>query len=121
MGRSDKFNDLELRLGIFHRNVYHDEQDQMERVTPPRCPEGFEQVSVEWIEKQGVFWDQVEQEGKDYSLKRENKIIPLSKEEDARWAAKVKPLLDYYVKNAKTKGPARRRGSQILYRLSEGK
>jgi TRAP-type transport system periplasmic protein len=71
---------------------------------PPDVQKVFEQVSAEWIEKQGAAWDQIEQEGKDYSLKRGNKIIPLSKEEDARWAAKVKPLLDDYVKTTKAKG-----------------
>lgn len=64
----------------------------------------FEQVSSEWIEKQGALWDQIEEEGKTFTLKRGNKIIPLSKAEEARWAAKVRPLLDEYVKAAKAKG-----------------
>jgi hypothetical protein len=32
-----------------------------------------------------------------------NKIITLSKDENARWAAKVRPILDEYVKNTKGK------------------
>ena len=31
-------------------------------------------------------------------------MLPLSKEEDAKWAAKVKPLLDQYVQDSKAKG-----------------
>ena len=64
----------------------------------------FEQVSAEWIEKQGNVWDEIEKEGKDFTLKRGNKIITLSNEENAQWAEKVKPLLDDYVKTAKAKG-----------------
>ncbi len=64
----------------------------------------FEQVSAEWIEKQGALWDQIEEEGRAFSLKRGNKVIQLSKEEEAKWAAKVRPLLDEYVKAAKAKG-----------------
>jgi len=30
--------------------------------------------------------------------------LPLSNEEDARWAKAVRPLLDEYVKDTKTKG-----------------
>ncbi len=71
---------------------------------PPDVQKVFDQVSHDWIEKQGAAWDQIEQEGRDYSLKRGNKVIPLSKEEDARWAARVKPLLDDYVKTTKAKG-----------------
>ena len=33
-----------------------------------------------------------------------NKIIYLPKEEDARWATAVKPLLDEYLKSMKAKG-----------------
>jgi TRAP-type transport system periplasmic protein len=71
---------------------------------PPDVQKVFSDVSTEWIEKTGALWDQIEQEGKDYTLKRGNKIIPLSMEENARWAAKVKPLVDDYVKTTKAKG-----------------
>ena len=71
---------------------------------PPDVQKVFEQVSAEWIEKQGMLWDQIEQEGKDYTLKRGNKIIALSGEENSRWTAKVRPLLDDYVKSTKAKG-----------------
>ncbi|HEY3278199.1 MAG TPA: TRAP transporter substrate-binding protein [Syntrophorhabdaceae bacterium] len=71
---------------------------------PPDIQKVFDQVSHEWIEKQGALWDQIEQEGKDFTLKRGNKIIPLSAEENGRWAVKMKPLLDDYVKGTKAKG-----------------
>ena len=71
---------------------------------PPDIQKIFTQVSEEWSVKQGEAWDEIDKAGTDFTLKRGNKIIPLSKEEDARWAAKVKPLLDEYVKNMKAKG-----------------
>ncbi|MBA4418224.1 MAG: C4-dicarboxylate ABC transporter substrate-binding protein [Syntrophus sp. (in: bacteria)] len=70
----------------------------------PDVQKVFDQVSTEWIEKQGALWDQIEEAGKNFSLKKGNKVIPLSAEENARWAAKVKPLLDDYVKTTQAKG-----------------
>lgn len=71
---------------------------------PPDIQKIFAEVSEEWIEKQGRVWVEVEKQGMDFARKRGKKIITLSKEEDARWAAAVKPLLDEYVKAAKAKG-----------------
>ncbi len=64
----------------------------------------IEKINEEWIEKTGKLWDEIDNEGKEWSIKRGMKFIPLSKEEDARWAAAVKPILDEYVQNAKAKG-----------------
>ena len=54
--------------------------------------------------KQGNNWDEIDKAGKDATLKLGNKIISLSKEENAKWAKAVRPLLDEYVKNTKEKG-----------------
>jgi len=64
----------------------------------------IEKINEEWIEKQGRLWDEIEKEGIEFTKKRGNKIIYLSKEEDARWAAAVKPMLDEYRKSMKAKG-----------------
>ncbi len=71
---------------------------------PPDVQKVMEDVSKEWIVKQGQTWDEIDKEGYEFTKKRGNKIIALSKEEDARWAAAVKPILDEYVKNMKAKG-----------------
>ena len=71
---------------------------------PPDIKAIIEQINEEWIEKQGRLWDEIDKEGRDFVLQRSNKFIPLSKEEDARWAARVKPILDEYVRDAKAKG-----------------
>ncbi|MBN2124587.1 MAG: TRAP transporter substrate-binding protein [Deltaproteobacteria bacterium] len=64
----------------------------------------FEAVSNEWIAKHADGWDAADEEGKKFSLSLGNEMIPLSAEEDARWAEAVKPVLDEYVKAATDKG-----------------
>ena len=64
----------------------------------------IEKLNLEWLEKDGKMWDAIDKEGREFALKRGNKIISLSQEENARWAEKVRPTLDEYVKNAKAKG-----------------
>ncbi|OPY75997.1 MAG: Lactate-binding periplasmic protein precursor [Syntrophorhabdus sp. PtaU1.Bin058] len=70
---------------------------------PPDIQKTIEQVNEEWVEKIGKIWDKYDQAGRNFTLKLGNTIIPLSKEEDARWAKKVRTTLDDYVKvtNAK--------------------
>ena len=71
---------------------------------PPDIQKIFEQVSAEWIEKTGALWDSTDQDGIKFITDRGNKMLPLSKEEDDKWAAKVRPLLDQYVKDMQAKG-----------------
>jgi len=63
----------------------------------------IEQINQEWIEKQAKVWDAIDESGKAFSLKRGNKIIKLSAEEQARWKAKAEPLFEKYVKKMKEK------------------
>jgi len=53
---------------------------------PPDVQKVMEDVSKEWTVKQGQTWDEIDKEGYEFTKKRGNKIIALSKEEDARWA-----------------------------------
>lgn len=62
----------------------------------------IEKINEEWIEREGKAWDEIDKEAMDVVQARGSKIIALSKEEDARWTAQVKPLLDEYA--VKTKG-----------------
>ena len=63
----------------------------------------IEKINKEWIVKSGDLWDKIDKEGKEFTLAKGNKIIQLSKEEDARWAAAVKPVLEEYVQATKAK------------------
>jgi TRAP-type C4-dicarboxylate transport system substrate-binding protein len=71
---------------------------------PPDIQKIIEQINEEYIEKQGRTWDEIDKGGREFTLKLGNKIIPLSQEEDQKWAKAVKPLLDDYVKTMKEKG-----------------
>jgi len=61
-------------------------------------------VNEEYVEKVGALWDQTDKDGIEFVKSKGGKLLPLSNEEDARWAKAVRPLLDEYVKDTKTKG-----------------
>jgi TRAP-type C4-dicarboxylate transport system substrate-binding protein len=70
---------------------------------PPDIQKIFEQASEEWAEKTGALWDSTDQDGIKFITEKGVKMLPLSKEEDARWAEAVKPLLNAYVEEMKGK------------------
>ena len=71
---------------------------------PPDIQKIIDDMSPEYIEKYAAMWDDIEKSGKAYLIKRGNKIITLSKEEEAKWVAKAEPIFDDYVKRMKEKG-----------------
>jgi TRAP-type C4-dicarboxylate transport system substrate-binding protein len=70
---------------------------------PPDIQKIFEEVSAVYIEKTGALWDSTDKDGIKFITEKGVKMIPLSKEEDARWAAAVRPLLNGYVDEMKGK------------------
>jgi len=64
----------------------------------------IEKINQQWIDKTAKLWVALDEEGTKFALSKGHKIIPLSKEEDARWAKQVQPVLQEYVKNMKAKG-----------------
>jgi TRAP-type C4-dicarboxylate transport system substrate-binding protein len=71
---------------------------------PPDIQKIIEQVNEEWIVKTGKNWDEIDKVGYEFIRNLGNKVIPLSKEEDARWAKAVEPLFADYVKEKTAKG-----------------
>jgi len=71
---------------------------------PADAKQIIEKINEEWIDKQARVWDDIDEEGKVIMSQPGKKMVRLSKEEDARWAAKVRPILDNYVKETKAKG-----------------
>jgi TRAP-type C4-dicarboxylate transport system substrate-binding protein len=69
----------------------------------PKDQNTIEKINAEFIKRQGQLWDKIRDSGKAFSLKRENKIIKLSAQEQARWVAAAKPVYDKYVENMKAK------------------
>lgn len=71
---------------------------------PPDVQAVFEQVNKEWIPKFGKAWDDSDIAGREFTLQLGNSIIPISPEENARWAEAVKPVIGKWVKEASEKG-----------------
>jgi TRAP-type C4-dicarboxylate transport system substrate-binding protein len=71
---------------------------------PSDVQQVIDKLSVEYQDKYAAMWDDIDKHGKDYMIKKNVKIISLSKEEEARWVEKAKPLFDDYVKKMKEKG-----------------
>jgi TRAP-type transport system periplasmic protein len=71
---------------------------------PPDIQKIIEGINKEWMDRSGKLWDDIDKSGREFTLKRGNKIIILPPEEDARWTKALRPILDEYVKYAKEKG-----------------
>jgi TRAP-type transport system periplasmic protein len=64
----------------------------------------IEKLNEEWIEKQGKLWNQLDKEAKDYAIGKGVKFVKVSKEEETKTAAKMKPIQEKYAKAMKAKG-----------------
>jgi TRAP-type C4-dicarboxylate transport system substrate-binding protein len=64
----------------------------------------FEEVSAEWIPVAAEVWDSSDERGRKYALNMGHQIIPLSDEENARWAKAVQPVISEYEQKAEEKG-----------------
>ncbi len=74
----------------------------------------IEEVSAQWIDVHGKAWDQLDEEGRAYSLSLGNTIVPLSASENARWKKAVMPILDGYIKEVSAKGlPAQKAVKEV--------
>jgi TRAP-type transport system periplasmic protein len=71
---------------------------------PKDVQQTIEEINKEWIPKYIEAWGTSDQEGREFSLSKGNEIIPLSKEESARWVRAVAPVVDDYVKKMEAKG-----------------
>ena len=63
----------------------------------------IDKLSEDYIEKQAKLWDEVDVEGKEFFLQKGGKFINLTREEDARWAQQVEPIMEEYVKSMKAR------------------
>ena len=71
---------------------------------PPDVQKAIDEVNAEWIDKTGSAWDEMDKSGTSFATGLGDTIIPLSPQEDARWAQAVQPLFDEYVKEKSAKG-----------------
>jgi len=71
---------------------------------PPDIRKILEQVSEEWIDVHARAWDDLDAEGRRYTLSLGNRIIPLSQAESRRWVKGVAPVVDEYVVASRSQG-----------------
>jgi TRAP-type C4-dicarboxylate transport system substrate-binding protein len=71
---------------------------------PPDIQRIFDEVSTEWIDVHGKVWNDIDAEGRSYTLSLGNEIIPLSAEQQKLWRSAVRTVIDEYVVDAEKKG-----------------
>lgn len=71
---------------------------------PENVRQVIEAINEEWIGKQAKTYIELDKEGEDYLTQSGNKIVQVAKEDQAKTAAKMKPLFDEYVQRMKAKG-----------------
>ena len=86
---------------------------------PEDVKEALDEVSEEWINVHAEKWDQLDKEGRKYTLSLDNQIIELDKKEESRWKAKVQPVIDDYVKSMKSKNLPGEKAVSTLRELME--
>jgi TRAP-type C4-dicarboxylate transport system substrate-binding protein len=66
--------------------------------------QAIEAINEEWNEKQAKLWVQLDNNAKEFAIQKGVKFVQVSKEEEAKTAEKMKPILANYVKTMKAKG-----------------
>jgi TRAP-type C4-dicarboxylate transport system substrate-binding protein len=61
---------------------------------PRDVQEVMTEISEAWVPKHGEAWDQIDREGREYTLSLGNEIIGLSAEESTRWRAAARAVID---------------------------
>ncbi len=72
---------------------------------PPDIQKIIEEVSQEWIDKEGKLWDDLDKEGLDFAAKLKNySVVQVTKADQAAARKKMQPILKEYVDSMKAKG-----------------
>ncbi len=64
----------------------------------------FDEVNAQWAQKHADAWDNVDREGREYTIGKGNQIISLSEEENLRWKKAVQPVIEEYIQDANARG-----------------
>ena len=71
---------------------------------PPDAQKVIDEIDEEYAEKMAKLWENLAEGGKEFFVQQGGKVIVLSKEEDARWTARIRPVVDKYVTELNSKG-----------------
>lgn len=70
----------------------------------PDIKETIEKINVEWIERQGKLWNELEDEGREVFIQKGGKILKFSEAEYDQLAEAMRPILNEYIKKTEEKG-----------------
>lgn len=70
----------------------------------PKDQQAIEALNTEWIEKVYKHWDSADKEGVDALVQKGGKVIQLSAQEQEKWKALLRPILDEYKKELNAMG-----------------
>jgi TRAP-type C4-dicarboxylate transport system substrate-binding protein len=84
---------------------------------PPDIRKVFDEVGEEWVEVHGKVWDDADREGRKYVIKLGKKIHRLPPDEEKKWVARVKPIIDDYVAKTEKKGLPGRKAVELIKEL----
>lgn len=66
---------------------------------PPDIQKVFTDVSTEFIERTGIAWNEMEDEGYKFAKEKGHQFYQVPPDEEASWIKAVKPILDEYEKS----------------------
>jgi len=81
---------------------------------PPDIQTIITEVSNEWISLHGKIWDDLDEDGREFTLSQGNKILSLTDEENLRWKKAVQPVIAEFTSN---KGATGQKALEEIYRL----
>jgi TRAP-type C4-dicarboxylate transport system substrate-binding protein len=64
----------------------------------------FTEVAFEAKEKQGILWNEMDIEGRDFFTSQGGQVVPLSDAEAGKWIKAVEPVIESYKKDMVSKG-----------------
>jgi TRAP-type transport system periplasmic protein len=64
----------------------------------------MDKLNEEWFEKHARAWSEIDEESREWSVKKGHKFTKANAEDEAKMSERMKPVLDQYVKDMKEKG-----------------
>jgi len=64
----------------------------------------MDKLNEEWFEKHAKVWSEIDEESREWSLKKGHKFTKANPEDEAKMGERMKPVLDKYVADMKEKG-----------------
>jgi TRAP-type C4-dicarboxylate transport system substrate-binding protein len=64
----------------------------------------MEKLNEEWFEKHSKMWNEIDDEAREWSVKKGHKFTKATPEDEAKMRERMKPVLDKYVSDMRAKG-----------------